>query len=559
MRTLAFAALTLTFLGCPTTQGPEGPAGAMGAQGPAGAAGPQGPRGDTGAEGPQGAMGVQGAEGTVGPQGPAGPQGPQGVRGDTGAQGPAGPQGIQGPPGQVLVVDGGVVVGPPGASVIVTPVAAGGQPCPTGGVRITQLTDGGLSHVCNGATGPTGLQGPTGPQGPVGSAGPAGPAGPTGPQGPAGTTGATGAVGPQGPAGPQGATGATGAQGPTGPQGLAGASITATTLPLMSVQCLTGGLLIAFPDGGSTALCNGATGPMGPVGMQGPAGAVGPGGPQGPPGAQGPAGATGAAGNAGPQGPAGPAGPQGPPGAVLYLDGGVVLTSTPASRPVLAGYTTMTYTGAFGSRVVGNQLCNAEHPGSHLCTEGEFRLSRPHITLSAPGAFLDYSSSTPTEPSNSVPCNNFTSTLTYSVPIALPNGTIVTNSTTAPNCASSLPLACCRYPTVTLRGYTSASYTGALGSRVVANQLCDAQFSGSHLCTEGEFRLSRPNITLSAPGAFLDYSSSTPTEPSNSVPCNNFSSTLTYSVPIALPNGTIVTNSTTAPNCASSLPLACCD
>jgi hypothetical protein len=253
---------------------------------------------------------------------------------------------------------------------------------------------------------------------------------------------------------------------------------------------------------------------------------------------------------------------------VLYLDGGVVLSGASATaRPQLAGYTTTTFTGTLGSRVVANQACNAEFAGSHLCNEGEFRLSRPNLTLSAAGAFLDFSSGAsiakPTDPSTSVPCNNFSSTLTYSVPIAMPNGAVVTNSTTAPNCASSLPLACCRFPTTTLRGFTPTNYTGTLGSRVVANQLCNAAFAGSHLCNEGEFRLSRPNVTLSAAGAFLDFSSGAsnaePDEPSTSVPCNNFSSTLTYSVPIALPNGAVVTNSTTAPNCASSLPLACCD
>jgi hypothetical protein len=30
-------------------------------------------------------------------------------------------------------------------------------------------------------------------------------------------------------------------------------------------------------------------------------------------------------------------------------------------------------------------------------------------------------------------------------------------------------------------------------------------------------------------------------------------------VPIALPNGQVATNTTNTPNCASSLPLACCD
>ena len=40
--------------------------------------------------------------------------------GPEGPQGPLGPQGPAGPQGEVLVLDGGVVTGMPGASVVVT-------------------------------------------------------------------------------------------------------------------------------------------------------------------------------------------------------------------------------------------------------------------------------------------------------------------------------------------------------------------------------------------------------------------------------------------------------
>lgn len=106
-----------------------------------------------------------GDEGSTGPEGPPGPQG---------ERGPQGEQGPQGPPGQVTVLDGGVVQGPPG---------------------------------------------PQGPAGPTGATGPQGPIGPMGPMGLMGMTGATGSMGPMGPAG---ATGPAGPAGTAGPQGVPG-------------------------------------------------------------------------------------------------------------------------------------------------------------------------------------------------------------------------------------------------------------------------------------------------------------------------------------------------
>jgi len=157
-------------------------------------------------------------------------------------------------------------------------------------------------------------------------------------------------------------------------------------------------------------------------------------------------------------------------------------------------------------------------------------------------------------------CNNFTSTLTYNVSVALPNGTVANNTSTAPNCASTLPLACCTTPLVRMRGYTAFTTTGNIGSRTIANQKCHAEFPGSHLCNSVEFRLARSAVTLPSTAAFLDFAySTTSTDPDVSSGCNNFTSTLTYNVSVALPNGTVANNTSTAPNCASTLPLACCD
>jgi len=359
MRSALVTAFILFLSACPGTEGQKGE---NGAQGPAGPQGPIGPKGDPGATGP------------AGPQGVPGPQGPVGADG---------PQGIQGPAGSVLVVDGGVVVGPPGSSVVVTPITSGGVTCPAGGVRITQLSDGGITNVCNGAAGAQGVAGPSGAQGP------------------------------------------------------AGASVTTSTLPNLSPQCATGGLLITFPDAGTAAICNGAqgaagaTGPIGPIGPAGPAGAIGP---------TGPAGSIGPAGPAGGAGPAGPMGPSGPPGAVLYVDGGVLLAnggSTPG-RHQFVGFTSFTTNGVIGGRTQVNARCTAEFPGSHLCNDFEYREARSSVTLPAAGAWLEYGG-TAGEAYNDSYCSKWTSANAAS------NGSVVlpTGYTSSLNCSSVLPLACC--------------------------------------------------------------------------------------------------------------------
>ncbi|MGV3623582.1 MAG: hypothetical protein ACO1OB_22375 [Archangium sp.] len=451
MRALLAASLVLALAACPSptgTQGPEGP------QGPAGATGPQGPQGPRGDPGANGADGMQGSEG------------------------PQGPQGVQGPPGSVLVVDGGVVVGPPGAGVLVTPIAAGGATCPTGGVRVTQLVDGGISNLCNGATGPQGVAGPAGP------------------------TGATGAQGIQGVAGPQGMTGPAG---PQGIQGAAGASVTVTVLPTMSPQCATGGVRIGYPDGGSSNVCNGAQGAQGLQGIAGPAGPQGMTGSAGP---QGPAGSTGGAGPQGATGPQGPQGPAGPPGQVLYVDGGVLVVGGSSSEKVsFAGYTVAQFNGNLGGNVGANNKCNAEYPGTVLCTRSDYWKSEPADYAPASGAWLDGS-----RDSNGYRNNNDC----YSQNLGgwSHDGTGDTASVIQANgqegwsyCNVQRPLACCRVPkTVTFRGYTTAVFTGNLGGNVGANNKCRAEFPGSVFCTRSDYWKSEPNAYAPANGAWLDGS-----------------------------------------------------
>jgi hypothetical protein len=376
----------------------------------------------------------------------------------------------------VLVIDGGVVTGPAGASVLVTALPPGG-PCATGGIRVTQLSDGGITNVCNGADG---------------------------------------AQGPQGPAGPMGDTGTQGAVGPAGAQG---------------------------PQG--------ATGSQGPAGVQGATGAQGPAGPQGPQGA------------AGPQGPSGPQGPQGPPGAVLYVDGGVVLTPQ-SQRPVVLGYTSFTGSGAFGGRTVANQHCEAEFPGSHFCNVNELRVARAVPVAPGLGAWLDYASSATTEPDTTSPCGNYTynAGTSYYAQVALPTGYVGGTTSLPPTCESTLPLACCTGPqTAHVRGYTAFTGSGNFGGRAVANQHCSSEFPGSHFCTVGEFRVAHSTLVPPGLGAWLDYAYNSTLDPDTTSPCGNYTynAGTSYYAQVALPTGYVGGTTSLPPTCQSTLPLACCD
>ncbi len=329
-----------------------------------GAPGPAGAQGPTGAPGPTGDPGGQGIAGSQGEPGPTGATGPTG---SAGAEGATGPQGLQGPQGAVLVIDGGVVTGPPGASVLVTPISAGGAICAAGGVRVTQLSDGGISNVCNGV---------------------AGQAGATGPQGVSGTAGAPGA------------TGSTGASGVAGT--------------------------------------------------------------------------------------AGPMGPQGPPGAVLYLDGGVVVQ--PSSPIQFAGYTTAQFNGNLGSPTGANQKCQAQFTGSYFCTIADFDVANTGSYPPAGGAWIDAPRQSGGERSTES-CNS-NGAWTYGGTSA--SGADLNDAGTVYEylgCQTVMPLACCRggAQTVVFRGYTTAAYSGNLGGTQGANQKCQSQYAGTFFCTIDDF------------------------------------------------------------------------
>ncbi|MGV3625563.1 MAG: hypothetical protein ACO1OB_32430, partial [Archangium sp.] len=533
---------------------------------------------------------------------PKGETGDPGAMGATGAEGAQGVPGPVGPAGMVLVLDGGVVTGPPGAPVIVTQLNAGSA-CPTGGVRVTQLIDGGVVDVCNGAAGPSpsvstlpagsacatgglliglpdggsmplcngavgpqGPQGVAGPTGATGGVGPAGPVGPQGMQGVPGPTGATGAVGPAGPAGPQGA------QGVAGPQGSAP---TVSVLATMSQQCPTGGLLIGLPDGGALPLCNGATGAVGATGGAGPAGPQGIQGVAGPTGATGgvgPAGPTGATGGVGPAGPAGPAGPtgamgpqgpMGPAGSVLYVDGGVVVAT---SAPVqFVGFTQAVFTGDLGGLPGAAAKCRAEFTAdSFLCTIADYdSANTTAVPPTGAGSWVDYNRSENGSRSTSA-CTQGVSPWTNAATPYSASGAVIgaTGYIGQYSCAQSKHLACCRGARGNFRGFTTATFTGDLGGIPGANAKCRVDFPNSWLCTVAEYDLSNTaTVPPSSANAWIDYNrSATGNGTRSTSACTQNVSPWTNAATPYSASGAVIgaTGYIGQYSCAQSKHLACC-
>jgi hypothetical protein len=494
-------------------------------------------------------VGEKGAPGQEGPQGPAGPKGDKGDKGD---------------PGQVTVLDGGAIQGPPGpagASVQIETLAAGDAACPAGGVRLTAGTT--VTVVCNGDPGALGAQGAIGPAGAQGIAGPQGSAGP---QGTPGTMGLPGAAGPQGPKGDKGDPGVVTTpdggvvQGPPGPPG---ASVTMTTLAVGDPSCPQGGVKLSV-GATSTTVCNGAAGATGPQGPQGPAGvqgATGAQGAQGPAGAQGLSGSPGSPGSPGSQGPQGPAGPQGPPGAsgtttsltslspgsVACPYGGTQLMSGSTTSfacnggpvnsgnvtfnggipPVtFAGYTAQSFAGNLNGRSGAHALCDADFTGSHFCADWELAASDPPaVSISA---WVDLGNTQTssrffrsTYSTSSVSnCGGWTTSSATARPDNVNTAVGQTFTTLGGfvssfvatgdgGCENTRPLACCAGGTaVRFRGFTPSTSAGNLGGRSGAHALCAAAFAGSHFCTDWEVDQAAVRAPIPASGAWVDLGNS---------------------------------------------------
>lgn len=305
-----------------------------------------------------------------------------------------------------------------------------------------------------------------------------------------------GIEGPPGPAGPEGPSGPPGPVGPVGPPG--------------PVTVLDGGVV------------QGPAGPQGPQGQPGPAGPQGPAGLQGPMGLAGATGAAGAMGAMGPMGPAGstgPAGPMGAQGVPGAMGPGGSITGEEASQ--FAGFTTATYDGNAGSREAMHARCAAAFTGAHLCHSSEYYLSRSATIPPAGGAWFDASGWIDTALANGTiiggtghvdlgryvgasqsNCASWTaSTSTFGY-------TLTVSGQSQVSCTGTHALACCSTPArERFRGFSTASVTGGRpGGRAEMNQVCGAQFAGSHLCHISEYARANPTATPPAGGAWMDSS-----------------------------------------------------
>jgi hypothetical protein len=369
----------------------------------------------------------------------------------------------------------------------------------------------GCSHGTDGE--PGGMTGGKGDKGERGEPGPSGQPGPKGEPGTPGPAGATGAAGPSGPAGSKGDPGAPGATGPAGVPG--------------------------------------AKGDPGLPGVKGD------------PGPSGPSGATGAKGD---RGDPGPQGPSGPAGSGAYSE----------DLGSFAGFTSTTYTGGGpGGRAGAHAICSAAFSGSHLCHAAEYILASSATTVPAGGAWIDPSASATSggvfvgspgsgRYANGYACDSWSNGTTgYAGTWVDVSGTMSTNG----NCTTSRVLACCNTPTkVRFAGFTSATTSGAVGSRAKAHALCATAFAGSHLCHVSEYLRANSATTVPASGVWLDPSASETSGgvfvglPSagryaNGYACDSWSNGTTgYAGTWSSASGTMSTNGT----CTTSRPLACC-
>jgi len=204
-------------------------------------------------------------------------------------------------------------------------------------------------------------------------------------------------------------------------------------------------------------------------------------------------------------------------GPALYLDGGLAFVN---DTPSFAGFTVQFYTGALGGHIGAHQKCNAEFPGAVMCTLSDFDRANPYVAPSPSGAWIssDRTASgvhAQNSCSNGGAWNNGTTDTGTNL-----NALGVFGSQVA--CTNLKPIACCRVPMpVVFRGFTSATFTGAHGGAIGANQKCNAEFPGSSLCTIPEFDRANSYVTPPpASGAWIDSSrTSTGNRPQNS--CSN--------------------------------------
>jgi hypothetical protein len=114
-------------------------------------------------------------------------------------------------------------------------------------------------------------------------------------------------------------------------------------------------------------------------------------------------------------------------------------------------------------------------------------------------------------------------------------------------------------------GFTVGTYNGNLGGIQGAHAKCDAEYAGSHLCTDREYEVVGSAAPVPATGAWIDGArniststpSATPRDRDTGYTCGSWKLTSSAYSASLLPTGEYqATTSSTA--CATIRPLACC-
>ncbi|MFT3767585.1 MAG: hypothetical protein QM820_19190 [Minicystis sp.] len=227
--------------------------------------------------------------------------------------------------------------------------------------------------------------------------------------------------------------------------------------------------------------------------------------------------------------------------------------------------------------MAAHSACAAEFAGAHLCHASEYLLSRSATAVPAAGAWLDSSvDQGGSQVLNGLytygrhtgySCTSFTSAgATGSGTYVQPSGAVTWGSSNV--CSAVRPLACCNgAPKIVFAGLSSSSYTGNIGGRPAANAVCNAEFSGAHVCHAAEYLRSASTVTVPPEGAWVESSA----DPNGSqtlqgapafglhtgYSCTSFTSaSTTGSGTYIQPSGGVTWGSSNV--CSTSRRIACC-
>jgi hypothetical protein len=202
-------------------------------------------------------------------------------------------------------------------------------------------------------------------------------------------------------------------------------------------------------------------------------------------------------------------------------------------------------------------LCAAAFPGSHLCHSSEYAFTNSAVNPPTDGAWIDPSFTigiSGVRQLSGTSCDSWSQTASgyYGVYVT-PSGGLVTT-----DCVKRKALACCNSVARTqFVGFTTATTSGAAGSRFKMHQTCAAEFAGSHLCHSIEYARSHSAVVPPANGAWIDPSNGNLAGNARDLAgtsCDNWTQTASgyYGVYVT-PNGSLVST-----DCVKVKSLACC-